>query len=1724
MFTTPRQRCRVPGHLELRILPPGRHPFGWAIILVALLAFAAVVTPSLHRRVAAQENSPDASRGNVESKKPDSLRSIVSGAGVQERVLELAVTNKKQARFVPGEVLVRFRSDALAATKGPHSEMLFEKTRGQFSVRIERVSEGAEIVKGLRLARVAPDETLAAVAALSSRPDVLYAEPNYIKRLHVAPTDSHYGILWGLKNTGQTDAIGTVFSPGTPGADIDAELAWNITTGSRNVVVGVIDQGMLTTHTDLADNIWKNPAEIAGNAIDDDGNGYVDDVSGWDFANNKNTVFDGTLNTWYVDYHGTHVAGTIGAAGNNGGVVGVNWQVSIMPLKFIGGDGGNSADLLKAFNYVRMMKKLWVESGGTKGANIRVLNNSYGSYEKSQAEFEGIKALADAGILFVVSAGNDGRTSDIYPAYPAAFDLPNIISVAATERKDQLARFSNFGARSVHIGAPGQHIWSSIPAYFPGDGDRATGSYYFLDGTSMAAPHVTGTAALICAAFPDISMQRLRAALLYSGDVIPSLENKTVTGRRLNAFGALQNAADVDTAPPAVVTDLRVVSQNNIELTLEWTAPGDDGNAGRAAVYEIRYADSAPVDAEQFHTGYWMPSPLPRDGGTTQRATIKTPFQHTSGFISLRAIDNAGNASELSRLPISVSDVAANPYLITEGASESLSTGGVPLGLRADDKHRLDYPLPFAFPMFGQWTNQVTVSTNGVLYAPMPPQFLGPSLYSWTPSDARGTVKGLEDLVMIAGLWDDIRTDRRPDDDIYVVTPDQDRIIFRWQGVTFDTPLEGESTRGEHPVNFEIELQRNGTIRTRYGDGNTRLFPLVGISGGSADANVIASHSSTLPFKDLTNAGSVTFVLREQPPPPPTDLSLTMELEGDHSGNPADVVISGQNLTYIINITNTSPDSVIGVAIKDPLPAGATFVSCNSDPWPCSFSGGQVVATIGQLSRSYPNYKASLRLTVRMDAPNGAVVKNTATVSSYWPDATPQNNSATATAVIAQPLRFDNIRSVVTGINHTVALKNDGTLWAWGQNDSGQLGIPWGGVTWKPYPVVVPDVTDVAAISAGGAHNLALKNDGSVWGWGANSYGQIGPKTQVYPYQQFKAIQIDGLANVRTISAGSWYSLFIKSDRTLWALGQNDRGQLGTGSFDSTTTPVQVTGLTDVAAVAAGNLHSIAVRMDGTVWTWGNNHFGELGDSRPTTFRNAPFQVPGLTGVTQVDAGENFSLALRNDGTVWAWGRNYNGQLGDGTNEDRLIPVQVTGISNVIAVAAIGNYSMALKADGTVWSWGQGPMRITNNNVPQYHVATQISGLAGVVAIEAGFYTGYAVMGDGTVRALGRNGPGLYGDGTSETVATVPVHVLSYLFVDMPVFNIDGSTYPGPVNVYLSSTEGATIHYTTDGSDPTENDPVVPPGSYVRVEHSLTLKARAWKTGWTASRIKTAAYTISSQPNPIDEAREFVRQQYRDFLNREADQAGEDFWTDNITKCGDPARRPAWQTESQCTLRQRETTSAAFFLSPEFQYTGYYVYRIYQGGLGRPPRLSEFTTDAQFVGNGIVVNGQLSAAKINQNKTDLASQFVNCADPAIPRCSEFRTMYDGLSNQQYVDKLFQTTGVNASASDRSALVNGLDAGTESRASVLQKVVDGILVVAEGNQQFTTTYGEAFYDSAFKRAFVQMEYFGYLRRDPDEAGYAFWLGKLDQFGGNFVDAEMVLAFILSPEYRSRFDQP
>jgi subtilisin family serine protease len=870
------------------------------------------------------------------------------------------------AEFIPGEVIVRFRSEEAAdwSESEPGAELPIG--RRKVPMRTERF-DGSEIVRGLRLVRVPADDTLGAIEALKRRPDVLYAEPNYVRRRLAAANDPRFQEMWGLKNTGQPASSNGI--PGVAGADIDAEPAWGLTTGSRNVVVGVIDEGVDVTHPDLAANVWKNPGEVAGNGLDDDANGFVDDVNGWDFFHNDRTVFDGSgaYPSDDTDAHGTHVAGTIGAVGNNGlGVTGVNWQVSLMSLKILGRDGEGMAPssvlvTVRAYNYAKMMKDKWAATGGAKGANIRVLNNSYGGGGRSQAELDAINALNASGILFVVAAGNAASNNDTVPVYPSNYNAPNVISVAATNSMDYRPYFSNFGPRTVSMAAPGDWILSTTP----------NGTYSFFSGTSMASPHVAGAAALVCAANPAITVKRLRNALMYSGDVLgtPGSANyslETISGRRLNALKALQNAAERDTTAPAAVGGLQARAGTGRQFTLTWKAPGDDASTGRAAVYEVRFSDTQPTTAAQFDQARPLLAPFPDPAGSSEQVVVEIPYRHPKGFVSVRAVDNVGNAGPISSVPVSVAQEASDPYVVTLAAPQPLSTGGTRLYVKGDDTNTGDYTLPWVVSYFGELVYSVRASSNGVIY-------INHSYHATdgTPSlgDAGGTVAGLNSYQMIAGLWDDLRTDRRATDDIYVVKPDANRVIFRWQAVTYNTPITATTSRGENPVSFEIELHRNGTVTLRYGaTGNQKLWPVVGLSNGAPDPYDIPSHTSETSLKSLAGAQTVVFTPYSVLHPPPVTISaLTI--------SPA-AVVDGRTATGKITLSEPAPESGAVITLSDDLTA-ATMPATVFIPWMNSEATFTIKATspggtpqVGTVTAKSGNSTAAAALTVKPISPS----------------------------------------------------------------------------------------------------------------------------------------------------------------------------------------------------------------------------------------------------------------------------------------------------------------------------------------------------------------------------------------------------------------------------------------------------------------------------------------------------------------------------------------------------------------------------------------------------------------------------------------------------------------------------------------------------------------------------------------------------------------------------------
>lgn len=400
------------------------------------------------------------------------------------------------SKFVAGEFVVKLK-------KGFNPPQLLN----DFEIK-ERLSDDILVVKTIS------EKTMSnGLLALQKISQFEIVEPNYIFHMTRTPNDPQLAKTWGLQNIGQTDSKGR---KGLPGVDVGADKAWDITIGNRDIVVAVIDTGIDFSSPDLKENAWVNDAELHGQVgVDDDGNGYVDDINGYDFLNNTGKIID--------DHgHGTHIAGVIGARGDDGmGIAGINWNVRIMALKFLSANGGGDlASALKAIRYATRMK-------------AQVTNNSWGGGDKSELLKQAIQEASDAGVLFVAASGNSGENADVLPEFPAAFNLPNMISVAAINNRGQLSNFSNFGSNSVHIGAPGENIYSTLP----------NSEYDSWSGTSMAAPFVTGAVALLWGNEPQLTMKEVKERLMKTATPLASLRKRTIAGGMVDLFAALNNSA-----------------------------------------------------------------------------------------------------------------------------------------------------------------------------------------------------------------------------------------------------------------------------------------------------------------------------------------------------------------------------------------------------------------------------------------------------------------------------------------------------------------------------------------------------------------------------------------------------------------------------------------------------------------------------------------------------------------------------------------------------------------------------------------------------------------------------------------------------------------------------------------------------------------------------------------------------------------------------------------------------------------------------------------------------------------------------------------------------------------------------------------------------------------------------------------------------------------------------
>jgi subtilisin family serine protease len=571
----------------------------------------------------------------------------------------------------------------------------------------------AKTNKGLKASRRLSEEGLFLVEAPAGRTfaeqrtalaklgGIDFFEPDFVlSAATTMPDDLFAGGQWSLNNLAQTG--------GTIDADIDAPEAWNLAQGDGSVVVGVIDSGIDDTHPDLAANIWTNPNEVANDGVDNDANGYVDDIHGWDFVSYDNSPLDD-------NGHGTHVAGTIAAAGNNGiGVTGVNWNAKVVPLKFMGADGrGYLSDAVAAINYATNLR--------SKGINLRVTNNSWGGGGYSSTLFNAIKRSGDAGTMFVAAAGNDGADNDASLSYPASYNLANVIAVAATDHNDALASFSNYGATQVDLAAPGVSILSTVP-----------GGYSSFSGTSMASPHVAGAAALAWAYNPSATVQSVRDALLSGVDKVASLAGKVATGGRLNVFNTLTRVGF------AVSSSSPSAGQTLMDRPVDFVV--NFGNAYAAnsvepsdlAVNGIAASSVLLTDADTL-TFRYSTSPLTTVSGTqTMQIAARaisgangaglSPWSSTFSYVApvtdtaapavsnVIINDGSGQRSNLSQVTITFSEATNLDTLVAAGTVGDV----VQLYGQSDSSTALAWLTPNRFAWDGQTqTLSIDLTTDG---------------------------------------------------------------------------------------------------------------------------------------------------------------------------------------------------------------------------------------------------------------------------------------------------------------------------------------------------------------------------------------------------------------------------------------------------------------------------------------------------------------------------------------------------------------------------------------------------------------------------------------------------------------------------------------------------------------------------------------------------------------------------------------------------------------------------------------------------------------------------------------------------------------------------------------------------------------------------------------------------------------------------------------------------
>jgi alpha-tubulin suppressor-like RCC1 family protein len=1014
-------------------------------------------------------------------------------------------------------------------------------------------------------------------------------------------------------------------------------------------------------------------------------------TTGWNFIENNHQVYD--PHNPSDSNHGTHITGQIAASLRD-----YQATTKIMPLKVFTNGVAHTSDVIRAIQYAEEM-------------GVSFVNCSFGTTSENPALEE---AIANSNMVFICAAGNSRNDLAATPTYPAAYRFNNVISVGSINSDGGYSYFSNFGPQHVDIAALGREVNSTLPE----------NQYGNLTGTSVAAAKVTGIAAVLISPKeedlselldPNENSPKISSDSIESDEQAPYIDEETQTEEtsvdeeQVNETQALEDsqaqekvAIEEKESVSISVENQAIILRNRIlesaDRLSNLTQKVDQGRAANMenAVAGLPGENVTLHPQEDFDVHGYVSNPsetfqLYSAAGRVIQAVAG--YDHTivlkeNGTVWAYGRNDYGqcgngNREKYTELTQVIGLTGIKKISTTAVHVLALKQDGTVWGFgdnlsgKIGDGTTTNRAIPVQISSLNNikeiaagGTHSLAVKEDG-------------SLFTWgANTDGQ--------------LGDGTTINRQTPQQLTTIT----NVKTISAGNNYSLAIIQNNSAWAWGNNMFGQLGIVNTVNQNTPQAIYNMSGVKDIAAGFFHSLVIKSDDTlwSFGFNGYGQLGNNSLTNRVAPAEVHNITTVKAIAAGQHFS--LALKTDGTVMSFGVNSVgqlgdNTTTNRSIPVQVNSLT--GVTALSAGNDHGLAIKQDGKLWAWGGnhlmQLGcgdtqqRSHPVPLDNLHNLIAIAGSDNhqLALKTDGTVVAWGMNLYGQLGDNTrvdkSTPVPVQNL--NNIIAIAAGENHSIALKGDGSVWVWGDNSSGQLGNSSSG-GYITTPMQVSNLTNIKAIATKHRHNLALKTDGSLWGWGANNAGQLGIGTTT---NSNVPVQISSITAVTAISAGTNHSLAVKQDGSTWAWGNNNDGQLGDKSYTNRNTPVKVSNLTNVTDVAAGANHSLAITQNGEIWSWGNNYYGQLGYSG-SNFVNEPTKINTLSGITGITSGNNHNLALKQDGSVFTWGNNEFGQLADGTKIDRTIPNQVISLKNISTVSAGHNHSVALKEGSTNWAWG----------------------------------------------------------------------------------------------------------------------------------------------------------------------------------------------------------------------------------------------------------------------------------------------------------------------------------------------------------------------------------------------------------------------------------------------------